>query len=189
MLCTYIFNILMSLILLKRFGQLSKKLPNHMEAYVHCRVYKNSHSDYIFSQLNPVNSFTLIFFKIETIKVNASLRMTRKHMGSGDTGPLILNFGLRWSRVSVLRCPHLVMLYDKISYHIMLPSISRFSKRSQSFSLSVKTFQFASVYKYVCNQPRLANFSPKEIVCSKFLITNQNVMHRNVRIYTNITEI
>ena len=58
---TYIFKILMALILLKRFGQLAKNQPSHMEKYVNCHVYKYSYSDYILSQLNPVNDFTPIF--------------------------------------------------------------------------------------------------------------------------------
>ena len=72
MFCTYIFNILMTSILLKRFDQLAKKLPNHMEKHVHCHVYKNSYSDYIPSQLNPENFFTPFFFRIDKINVNSS---------------------------------------------------------------------------------------------------------------------
>lgn len=45
--------------------------------------------------------------------------------GNEYLAPLILNLGIRWRRVSVLRFPHLCLLYDNINYHIMFSSISR----------------------------------------------------------------
>lgn len=84
MFCTYIFNILMTSILLKRFDQLAKKLPNHMETHVHCRVYKNSYSEYIPSQLNPENIFTPFFFRIDKINVNSSSAHEMKAYGVVD---------------------------------------------------------------------------------------------------------